>query len=222
MTIDIELSTGTAQSRLALRGRLNQEVIKTAIIERTRVGGTFVNVGCTPTKPLVGSARIADLARQAGRFGVSIEGDISVDMSRVKARKDEVAGASNKGITDWLEGMKNVDLIRGHARFVDAHSVEVNGNAYEAEKIFVNVGTRARVPDWKGLDTVPFFTHSSMMEVDFLPEHLIIIGGSYIGLEFAQMYRRFGSQVTVVEMQDRVILRDDAVASQTVKELLEG
>lgn len=213
---------GTGQSGPALAGRLNQEGLKTAIIERKLVGGTCVNVGCTPTKTLVGSARIAYLAHQAGRFGISIEGDISVDMSRVKARKDEVAGASNKGVTDWLEGMKNVDLIRGHARFVDANSVEVNGNVHEAEKIFVNVGARARVPDWKGLDAVPFFTNSSMMEVDFLPEHLIIIGGSYIGLEFAQMYRRFGSQVTVVEMQDRVIARDDEDVSETVKEILEG
>ena len=173
-------------------------------------------------KRLSGSARVAYLAHQAKRFGVSIGGDISVDMSRVKARKDEVAGASNKGVTDWLEEMKNVDLIRGHARFVDAHTVKVNGNALDAEKIFINVGARARVPDWRGLDAVPFFTNSSMMEVDFLPEHLIIIGGSYIGLEFAQMYRRFGSKVTVVEMQDRVIARDDEDVSETVKEMLEG
>ena len=213
---------GTGQSGPPLAGRLNQEGLKTAIIERKLVGGTCVNVGCTPTKTLVGSARVAYLAHQAKRFGVSIEGDISVDMSRVKARKDEVAGASNKGVTDWLEGMKNVDLIRGHARFVDAHTVKVNGNALDAEKIFINVGARARVPDWKGLDAVPFFTNSSMMEVDFLPEHLIIIGGSYIGLEFAQMYRRFGSKVTVVEMQDRVIARDDDDVSETVKEILEG
>jgi len=213
---------GTGQSGPALAGRLNQEGLRTAIIERKLVGGTCVNVGCTPTKTLVGSARIAYLAHQAKSFGVSIEGDISVDMSRVKARKDDVSGASNKGVTAWLEGMKNVDLIRGHARFVDAHSVEVNGNVLEAERIFINVGARARVPDWKGLNEVPFFTNSSMMEVDFLPEHLIIIGGSYIGLEFAQMYRRFGSQVTVVEMQDRVIARDDEDVSETVKEILEG
>jgi len=213
---------GTGQSGPPLAGRLNQEGLKTAVIERKLVGGTCVNVGCTPTKTLVGSARVAYLAHQAKSFGVSIEGDISVDMSRVKSRKDEVAGASNKGVTDWLEGMKNVDLIRGHARFVDAHSVEVNGNVFEAERIFINVGARARVPDWKGLDAVPFFTNSSMMEVDFLPEHLVIIGGSYIGLEFAQMYRRFGSKVTVVEMHDRVIARDDEDVSETVKEILEG
>jgi len=213
---------GTGQSGPPLAGRMNQQGLKTAIIERKLVGGTCVNVGCIPTKTLVGSARVAYLARQANRFGVSIEGNISVDMSRVKARKDDVAGASNQGVTDWLTGMENVDLIRGHARFVAAHSIEVNGNVLEAEKIFINVGARARVPDWKGLDEVPFFTNSSMMEVDFLPEHLIIVGGSYIGLEFAQMYRRFGSQVTVVEMQDRIIARDDEDVSETVREILEG
>jgi pyruvate/2-oxoglutarate dehydrogenase complex dihydrolipoamide dehydrogenase (E3) component len=213
---------GTGQSGPALAGRLNQEGLKTAIMERKLVGGTCVNVGCTPTKTLVGSARVSYLVQQAKRFGVSIDGDISIDMSRVKARKDEVAGASNKGVTDWLEGMKNVELIRGHAQFVDTHCVEVKGNVLEAEKIFINVGARARVPDWKGLDAVPFFTNSSMMEIDFLPEHLIIIGGSYVGLEFAQMYRRFGSQVTVVEMHDRVIARDDEDVSEAVKEILEG
>ena len=213
---------GTGQSGPALAGRMNQEGLKTAIIERKLIGGTCVNVGCIPTKTLVGSARVAYLVRQAMSFGVSIEGEISVDMNRVKARKDDVAGASNQGVTDWLAGMENVNLIRGHARFIDAHSVEVNGNVLEADKIFINVGARARVPDWKGLDKVPFFTNSSMMEVDFLPEHLIIVGGSYIGLEFAQMYRRFGSEVTVVEMQDRIIARDDEDVSVTVQEILEG
>ncbi len=213
---------GTGQSGPALAGRLNQEGLKTAIIERKLVGGTCVNVGCTPTKTLVGSARIAYLAQQAGSFGVSIDGDVAVDMKRVKARKDEIAGASNQGVTDWLEGMDNVDLIRGHARFVAAHSIEVNGDVLEADRIFINVGARARVPDWPGIDDVPFFTNSSIMDVDFLPEHLIIIGGSYVGLEFAQMYRRFGSEVTVVEMQERIIGRDDEDVSQAVQEILEG
>jgi len=213
---------GTGQSGPALAGRLDQEGLKTAIIERKLVGGTCVHVGCTPTKTLVGSARVAYAAREANRFGISIAGDISVDMRRVKARMDEVAGASNQGVTDWLEGMDNVDLIRGHARFVDAHSVEVNGDVLEAEKIFINVGARPRVPDWDGLNDVPFFTSSSIMDVDFLPEHLIIIGGSYIGLEFAQIYRRFGSEVTVVEMGDRIIGRDDEDVSAAVQEILEG
>ena len=213
---------GTGQAGPALAARLHKEGQKTAVIERKLVGGTCVNVGCTPTKTLVGSARIAYLARQAREFGISIDGDIVVDMGRVKARKDAVAGASNQGVTDWLEGMNNVDLIRGHARFVAARSVEVNGDVLEADRIFINVGARARVPDWPGINDVPYFTNSSIMDVDFLPEHLIIVGGSYIGLEFAQMYRRFGSEVTVIEMQDRIIGRDDEDVSDAVQEILEG
>jgi len=213
---------GTGQSGPALAGRLNQEGLTTAIIERKLVGGTCVNVGCTPTKTLVGSARVAYAAREAERFGISIAGDISVDMRRVKTRVDEVAGASNQGVTKWLGGMDDVDLIRGHAHFVDAHSVEVNGDVLEAEKIFINVGARARIPDWDGLNEVPFFTNSSILDVDFLPEHLLIVGGSYIGLEFAQIYRRFGSEVTVVEMSDRIIGRDDEDVSAAVQEILEG
>jgi pyruvate/2-oxoglutarate dehydrogenase complex dihydrolipoamide dehydrogenase (E3) component len=213
---------GTGQSGPALAGRLNQEGLKTAIIERKLVGGTCVNVGCTPTKTLVGSARVAYAAREAHRFGVSIDGDIEVDMRQVHARMKEVAGASNRSVTDWLEGMENVDLIRGHAQFVGPHSITVNGDTLEAEKIFINVGARPRIPDWEGLSEVPFFTSSSIMDVDFLPEHLIIIGGSYIGLEFAQMYRRFGSEVTVVEMGDRIIGRDDEDVSSAVLEILEG
>ena len=213
---------GTGQSGPALAGRLNEEGLKTAIIERGLVGGTCVNVGCIPTKTLVGSARVAHLAREASRFGVSIGGDVSVDMAAVKARKDEISGASNKGVTDWLEGMEHVDLIRGHARFVDSHSVRVDDGHYEADRIFINAGGRARVPDWDGLEQVPFLTNSSIMDVDFLPQHLVIVGGSYIGLEFAQMYRRFGSEVTVVEMQDRIIGRDDDDVSDAVKEILEG
>lgn len=213
---------GTGQSGPALAGRLNREGLKTAIIERKLVGGTCVNVGCIPTKTLVGSARIAYLAREAARFGVSIGGDIEVDMQRVKSRKDEVAGAAHRGVTDWLEGMENVDLIRGHARFSGPGSVQVNGDTLAAGRIFINVGARARVPDWPGIADVPYFTNSSIMDVDFLPPHLVIVGGSYIGLEFAQMYRRFGSEVTVIEMADRVIGRDDEDVSAAVQEILEG
>ena len=213
---------GTGQSGPALAGRLDREGLRTAIIERKLVGGTCVNVGCTPTKTLVGSARVAYLAQQAGKFGVSLGGDVVVDMKRVKARKDEIAGASNQGVTDWLEGMDNVDLIRGHARFVAAHSVEVNGEVLAADRIFINVGGRARVPEWPGVEDMPYFTNSNIMAVDYLPEHLIVIGGSYIGLEFAQMYRRFGSEVTVIEMQDRIIGREDRDVSLAVQQMLEG
>ncbi len=213
---------GTGQSGPALAARLNKEGQKTAIIERKLIGGTCVNVGCIPTKTLVGSARVAYLARQAAEFGVTIGGEIAVDMRRVKERKDEISGASNKGVTDWLEGMDNVDLVRGHARFVDSHAVEVNGETLQAERIFINTGARARVPDWPGIGDIPYFTNSNIMDVDYLPEHLLIVGGSYIGLEFAQMYRRFGSEVTVIEMQDRIIGRDDDDVSEAVQEILEG
>ncbi len=213
---------GTGQSGPALAARLNKEGQKTAIIERKLIGGTCVNVGCIPTKTLVGSARVAYLARQAAEFGVTIGGEIAVDMRRVKERKDEISGASNKGVTDWLEGMDNVDLVRGHARFVDSHAVEVNGETLQAERIFINTGARARVPDWPGIGDIPYFTNSNIMDVDYLPQHLLIVGGSYIGLEFAQMYRRFGSEVTVIEMQDRIIGRDDDDVSEAVQEILEG
>ena len=213
---------GTGQSGPALAARLNKEGLKTAIIERDLVGGTCVNVGCTPTKALVGSARVAYTSREAHRFGVSIGGSVSVDMRKVKERMKEISGAANRNVTTWLEQMENVDLIRGHASFVDSHSVEVNGETLEAEKIFINVGARARVPDWEGLDEVPIYTSSGMMEVDCLPEHLIIVGGSYIGLEFAQIYRRFGSEVTVIEADDRIIRRDDEDVSAAVLDILEG
>jgi pyruvate/2-oxoglutarate dehydrogenase complex dihydrolipoamide dehydrogenase (E3) component len=213
---------GAGQAGPALAGRMNQEGLRVAVIERKLMGGTCVNVGCIPTKTLVGSARTAYLARQAAEFGVVINGDITVDMKKVKARKDQISGESNRGVTAWVEGMKNVDLYRGHARFVDASTIEVNGEQLKADKIFINVGARARVPDMPGLADVPYLTNSGMMEVDFLPEHLVIIGGSYIGLEFAQMYRRFGSEVTVVEMSERLIPRDDEDISTAVQEILEG
>jgi len=213
---------GTGQSGPPLAGRMNQEGLRVAVIERKLMGGTCVNVGCTPTKTLVGSARVAYYARRALEFGVVIEGAVRVDMKMVKARMDQVSGDSNRGVTAWVEGMENVDLYRGHARFVDSDSVEVNGERLAADKIFINAGARARVPDMPGLADVPFLTNSGMMEVDFLPEHLIIIGGSYVGLEFAQIYRRFGSKVTVVEMADRIIPRDDEDVSTAVQDLLEG
>jgi len=211
---------GTGQSGPALAGRLNQEGLRVAIIERHLVGGTCVNVGCIPTKTLVGSARVAALARRAREFGIEIDGPVRADMQQVKARKDQIAGDSNRGVTQWLEGMEHVDLILGHARFSGPHSVAVNGEVLEADKIFVDVGARARVPDWPGLAEIPYLTNSSMLDVDVIPAHLIIIGGSYIGLEFAQIYRRFGAQVTVVEMQDRLIGRDDEDVSTAVQEIL--
>jgi len=213
---------GTGQAGPPLAARLGREGLRTLIIERKLVGGTCVNVGCIPTKTLVGSAKAAYMARRAADFGVVIDGSVQVDMQRVKARKDAIAGASNEGVTSWIEGMPNVTLLRGHARFVGPKAVQVGDERFEAQKIFIDVGARARVPDLPGLDRVDYSTNSSMMEVDFLPEHLVIVGGSYIGLEFAQMYRRFGARVTVVEMQDRLLAREDEDVSETVGEILEG
>ena len=213
---------GAGQAGPPLAERLGRAGYRTAIIERHLLGGTCVNVGCIPTKTLVGSARVAWAARQAAAFGVVIDGPVGVDMKRVKARKDEVAGGSNAGVTAWIDGMKNVTLIRGHARFTAPRALTVNDQALTADRVFIDVGARARVPDFPGIDRVDYLTNASMMDVDFLPEHLLIVGGSYIGLEFAQMYRRFGAEVTVVEMQDRLIAREDEDVSNAVREILEG
>ena len=213
---------GAGQAGPPLAERLGQAGHKTALIERHLVGGTCVNVGCIPTKTLVGSARVAQAARDAARFGVMLDGPVQVDMAAVKARKDEVAGGSHDGVEAWIGGMENVTLFRDHARFVGPRRVEVGGQQLTAERVFINVGARARVPDFPGLDAIDFLTNSGMMEVDFLPEHLIVVGGSYIGLEFAQMYRRFGAEVTVVEMHDRLVSREDDDVSDAIRDILEG
>lgn len=213
---------GTGQSGPSLAARLTKEGLKTAIIERKLFGGTCVNVGCIPTKTLVASARAAYIARRAADFGIVINGPVRVDMQRVKARKDTVVRQSNEGVTRWLKNMPNLTVYEGHGRFEGPHAVRVNGELLQADKIFINVGTRANVPEMPGIMEVPYLTNSSMMEVDFLPEHLVIVGGSYVGLEFAQMYRRFGSQVTVVEMGPRLIAREDEEICAAIKEMLEG
>lgn len=213
---------GTGQSGPSLAARLTKEGLKTAIIERKLFGGTCVNVGCVPTKTLVASARAAYIARRAADFGVVIDGPVRVDMLRVKARKDAVVRQSNEGVTRWLKNMPNLTVYEGHGRFEGPRAVRVNGELLEADRIFINVGTRAYVPDMPGIREVPYLTNSGMMDVDFLPEHLVIVGGSYVGLEFAQMYRRFGSRVTVVETKPRLIAREDEEISAAIKEILES
>ena len=213
---------GTGQAGPSLADRMTREGMKTAIIERKLFGGTCVNVGCIPTKTLAASARAAHMARRGGDFGVDIEGPIGVDMKAVKARKDGVVRMSNKGVTNWLKNMDNLTVYEGHGRLEGTNSVRVNGETLETDRIIINVSGRAFVPDMPGIGDVDYLTNSSMMDVDFLPEHLVIIGGSYIGLEFAQIYRRFCSRVTVVEMGSRLIGRDDEDISQSVQEILEG
>ena len=212
---------GTGQSGPPLAGRMNREGLKVAVIERKLIGGTCVNVGCIPTKTLVASARAAHMARRGPDFGVIVKAPIHVDMKRVKARMKEISGQSNQNVTRWLEGMENIRLYRDHARLESPNTVSVNEDLLQAERIFLNVGARARLPDMPGMGEVDYMTNSSIMEVDFLPAHLIIVGGSYVGLEFAQMYRRFGSEVTVVEMAPRPIPREDEEVGDAIKQILE-
>ena len=211
---------GTGQSGPALAVRLADSGQRVAIVERDRFGGTCVNTGCMPTKTLVASAYAAHLARRGADYGVVIDAPIAVDMKRVKARKDAVVSRSTQNIERWLRTTSNIEVIEGHARFEAPKAIRVNGDLFEAERIFVNVGGRALVPAIPGLDDVEYLTNSSMLDVDFLPEHLLVLGGSYIGLEFAQMYRRFGSQVTVVEKMPDIIGREDSDVVGAVADIL--
>ena len=212
---------GTGQAGPPLAERLGQAGWKVAIIERHLFGGTCVNTGCIPTKTLVASAKVANMVSRASEYGIEISGDVKIDMKKVKARKDEISGASNQGVESWVKNMENVDTYEGHGKFVNNNSVKVNDEILNAQNIFINVGGRANIPPIKGLDEVNFYTNSDMMGVDFIPEHLIVVGGSYIGLEFAQMYKRFGSEVTIVEMSDRLIGREDQDISENIKEILQ-
>lgn len=211
---------GTGQAGPPLAARLAGAGMSVAIVERKRFGGTCVNTGCVPTKALIASAHVAQLARRALEYGVTIPGEVSVDMKRVKARKDAISARSSRGVERWLKGLKSCRVIEGHARFDSPRQVGVNGESLTADRIFVNVGARALVPPMPGLDQVEHLTNSSMMDVDFLPEHLVIVGGSYIGLEFGQMFRRFGSRVTIVERASRLIAREDEDVTQGVLEIL--
>src|SRR6516225_7128355 len=212
---------GTGQAGPSLAARLAGRGMKVAIIERKRFGGTCVNNGCIPTKTLVASARAAHVARRAGDYGVTIPGSIAVDMKKVKARKDAVVRKSSEGLQKWLKDTQNLTVIEGHGRFADAHRVRVGDETLEADKIFINVGGRASIPPLRGIDQVSYLDNSTMMDVDFLPEHLVVIGGSYVGLEFAQMYRRFGSEVTIVERGRRLCEREDEDVSENVNTILE-
>jgi pyruvate/2-oxoglutarate dehydrogenase complex dihydrolipoamide dehydrogenase (E3) component len=207
---------GTGQSGPALARRLVAAGQKVAVIERKFFGGTCVNTGCTPTKALVASAYAAYLARRATDYGVTIAGPVSVDMQAVKARKDAIVAPSRRGVERSLRNLEGCTVYEGHARFVADKKVAVNGSMIEANHIFINVGGRASVPPIPGLDQVPYLTNSSMVDVDFLPAHLVVLGGSYIGLEFAQAYRRFGSEVTIIELASRLIPREDEDVSLAV------
>jgi pyruvate/2-oxoglutarate dehydrogenase complex dihydrolipoamide dehydrogenase (E3) component len=216
---------GAGQAGPPLAGRLTSAGQRVAIVERKLVGGTCVNNGCIPTKTLVASAHAAELARRGAEYGVGA-GPISVDMAKVKARKDDIMLNDRASVENWLDSMDGCTVFRGHARFEDPHTLRVSlqdgHDLLHADRIFLNVGGRAVVPDIPGLSDVDFLTNVSILEVDTLPSHLVIVGGSYIALEFAQMYRRFGARVTVVERGPRLAFREDDDVSATVREILEA
>ena len=213
---------GAGQAGPSLAGRLTQAGQTVALIERKLFGGTCVNTGCIPTKTMVASAYAAHMARRAGDFGVKIEGSIHVDLKAVKARKEAVLAKSRDGIEKWLRGMERCTVFHAPARFVSSHEIEVDSEILSADQIFINVGGRAVVPDMPGVNEFPYLTNTSMLELEELPEHLVVVGGSYVGLEFAQMFRRFGSKVTIGEKSSRLILHEDEDISAAVKEILES
>ncbi|OWT68189.1 MULTISPECIES: FAD-containing oxidoreductase [unclassified Achromobacter] len=213
---------GAGQAGPALAGRLSDAGMKVAMIERKQFGGTCVNTGCMPTKTLVASAYAAHLARRAADYGVALQGPVGVDIARVKARADTVASNARHGVESWLRGMANCTVYAGHARFTGPHEVAVDGQRLTADRIFINSGGRAVIPDLPGIGGVPVLTNVGMRDLDVLPRHLAIIGGSYIGLEFAQMYRRFGSDVTLVEKGQRLIAREDEDISDAIRAIIEN
>jgi pyruvate/2-oxoglutarate dehydrogenase complex dihydrolipoamide dehydrogenase (E3) component len=211
---------GAGQAGPSLAGRLTAAGMKVALVERKLFGGTCVNTGCMPTKTLVASAYAAHLARQSAAYGIAIESPINIDMKRVKARADTVSTNARTGVETWLRGMDDLTVIERHARFERPDAVRVGESLLKAPRIFINVGGRASVPDMPGVGRVDYLTNTSILKLDTTPRHLIVVGGSYIGLEFAQMYRRFGAEVTIIEKGPRLIAREDEDVSEAVREIL--
>lgn len=211
---------GAGQAGPPLAGRLTGAGMKVALIERKLFGGTCVNTGCMPTKTLVASAYAAHLARRAADFGVVLNGTVTVDMVKTKARADTVTASARKGIEGWLRSMAGCTVIEGHARFDGPNAVVVGEQRLTAPRIYINVGGRASIPNLPGIDRVPYLTNTGILQLDRLPEHLVVIGGSYIGLEFAQMYRRFGAKVTVVEKGPHLVGREDEDISEAIRAIM--
>ena len=211
---------GTGQCGVPLALRLAAAGQKVAVIERARFGGTCVNTGCIPTKTMVASAYVAHAARRASEFGVDVSGGISVDMKRVIARKEAISAQSRNGIEKALSQDANCDVFRGHARFLSNDQVAVGEDVLTARQIFINVGARAAIPNISGLSDVPYLTNSSILEIDILPTDLIVVGGSYVGLEFGQMFKRFGSNVSILQRGPRLLAREDEDVSKGVADIL--
>jgi pyruvate/2-oxoglutarate dehydrogenase complex dihydrolipoamide dehydrogenase (E3) component len=213
---------GAGQAGPPLAGRLTQAGQSVALIERKLFGGTCVNTGCMPTKTLVASARAAHVARRAADFGVLLAGEVGIDMMKVKSRADTVIANARQGVRAWLDGMDGCTVIEGHACYADAQTWRVGDERLTAPQIFLNVGGRAAVPEMPGLHDIRYLTNTSILGLEQVPAHLLIVGGSYIGLEYAQMYRRFGTRVTVVEKGPHLIGREDEDVSVAVRDILQG
>jgi len=213
---------GAGQAGPALAGRLTRAGMSVAIIERKLIGGTCVNTGCMPTKTLVASAYAAHLARRASVYGVFLDGTVRVDMRRAQARAQAVSTNAREGLRQWLDTMDRCTVIEGHARFESADTIRVGDRQLSAARIFINVGGRALMPDMPGVHDVTTLNNSSILELQELPEHLVVIGGSYVGLEFAQMFRRFGAAVTVVEKGAHLVSREDEDISESIRGILEA
>jgi pyruvate/2-oxoglutarate dehydrogenase complex dihydrolipoamide dehydrogenase (E3) component len=212
---------GTGQAGPSLAARLAGAGMKIAVIERHRFGGTCVNTGCIPTKTMVASAYAIHTARRGEEYGFTLGGSVAVDMKAVKARKERISGQSREGVEQWMKGTANITVYQGHARFESPREVAVGGERLTSERIFINVGGRATVPNIPGLSEVSYLTNSTILNLEIVPRHLIVVGGSYIGLEFGQMFRRFGSEVTVLEMSPRLVQREDEDISSAIREILE-
>jgi len=213
---------GAGQAGPSLAGRLTQAGWTVAMVERKLFGGTCVNVGCTPTKAMVASAHAAHIARRGSDFGVVRKEPVVVDMKQVLARKNAIVMKSRTGVENWLRGMERCTVFTGAARFESPNEIRVGDQVLYAKNIFLNVGARPAVPDMPGVREVPFLTSTTILNLDELPKHLIVVGGSYVGLEFAQMYRRFGSEVTVVERKSRLVPNEDEDLSLGIQEILQS
>jgi pyruvate/2-oxoglutarate dehydrogenase complex dihydrolipoamide dehydrogenase (E3) component len=216
------ITIGTGQAGPMLANRLTKVGQRVACVERKLFGGTCVNTGCTPTKAMVASAYAAHLARRSGDYGVSIDTEVQVDIKAVNARRERIVAKSRDGVEKWLRDNEKITVLRGTARFESPTTVRVGDEVLEAKQIFINVGGRAAVPNLPGIHDVPFLTNTSLLALDVLPKHLVIVGGNYIGIEFAQMYRRFGSEVTIVEKGPRLVGHEDEDVSACVQNILEA
>ncbi|PHN01800.1 mercuric reductase [Flavilitoribacter nigricans] len=212
---------GSGQATGTLLGKLIPSGDRIAVIEADSVGGSCVNFGCTPTKTLVASARAIHQARCGDHYGFKV-GNVQPDYARIRERMNEIRNGSRKSLVEWMTSSENVDLIRGWGKFTGPRSIRVGEEEYSGKHIYINTGTRAAIPDIPGIDTVTALDSAGLLELTSLPEHLVIIGGGYIGIEFAQIYRRFGASVTILQRDDQLMPEEDEEVGRTIREILEA